>query len=58
VSRPVCLRAWILMEGHLLPDGTRIVSVIRDPTTYRVYVTTSDGAQWTVQSAALRRIRA
>jgi hypothetical protein len=36
------------MEGHLLPGRTRIVSVTRDPATYRVCVTTSDGAQWTV----------
>ncbi len=48
MSRPACLRAWALTEGSVLPGGSKIVSVLRDPITYFVTVTTTEGARWTV----------
>jgi hypothetical protein len=42
-DRLVCLRAWLLTEGNLLPSGAEILSARRDPTTYEVAGATGDG---------------
>jgi hypothetical protein len=47
-DRLVCVRAWLLTEGNLLPSGARILSVRRDPTTYEVAVATDDGGRWSL----------
>jgi hypothetical protein len=44
----VCVRAWYLAEGDVLPGGERVLTVQRDPALYRVAVTTSDGARRTL----------
>jgi hypothetical protein len=41
----MCVRAWCLAEGDVLPSGARVVSVQRDPTTSHVVLGTDDGAQ-------------
>jgi hypothetical protein len=43
VTRPVCVRAWLLAEGDVLPGGQRVMSVQRDPAADRVVVATDDG---------------
>lgn len=39
----MCVRAWLLAEGDVLPDGERVVSVQRDPAAQRVVLATDDG---------------
>jgi hypothetical protein len=41
----VCVRAWYLAEGDVLPGGERVIAVQRDAALGRVTVVTSDGAR-------------
>jgi hypothetical protein len=48
VKGSVCVRAWYLAEGDVLPGRERVISVQRDPALHRVAVVTSDGARRTL----------
>jgi hypothetical protein len=48
VRGSVCVRAWYLAEGDVLPGGERVISVARDPAAHRVTAVTSDGARRTL----------
>jgi hypothetical protein len=43
VTGPVCVLAWSVAEGDVLPGGETVLSVLRDPAADRVTIATTDG---------------
>jgi hypothetical protein len=43
VTEPICVQAWAVAEGDVLPGGKTVFSVLRDPASDRVTVATTDG---------------